>query len=337
MIGITNYIKHDLEGIYTAELLRGGISMLCAIVISSLVDLKEAQTYILIVALYGLRPITHAPFFKRLGFMILSLMLLSLTLQISLYLGQQKLYFHGGILAVIFSCLTVYALARKPMVSGTIMFMSVFAIINFGMGVIDTEHLITPLQLLYASIYGSISVLIAVILVPMIRFHWCLMINHCFYSQLKSFSKIMSHDDFYESFTDLPESHKNKILMHQSSLMNITSFVQDKVRLNLYLHILNGLMLICYWPSTASDKTHLKTINNIRSATFTQIYHLLDAKKSKRAMRIAQIKLFITDLQKIPYGEFCNGEMIRLTIDVLESLISITTIDNKNKAVKAME
>ena len=30
MFGIINYIRHDLEGVYTAELIRGSISMLIA-------------------------------------------------------------------------------------------------------------------------------------------------------------------------------------------------------------------------------------------------------------------------------------------------------------------
>ena len=58
MLGITDYIRNDLEGVYTAELLRGAISMFFAVILTQILELGEARAYILIVALNGLRSMT---------------------------------------------------------------------------------------------------------------------------------------------------------------------------------------------------------------------------------------------------------------------------------------
>lgn len=334
MFSITNYIKHDLEGIYTAELLRGILCMLFSVILNSLFNLNEAQAYILIIALYGLRPITHTPFVQRIILMCISLSLLTLTLLISLYFGHNEHYIYQAIFSISLACLTIYSLEKIPSASATIMFMSVFSLINFGMGLIDINQLIQPKQIIIASLLGSLCVIFSMICIPVIRFHWCLMINYCFYSQLKSLSKIMSNDNYYESFTDLKESDKNTILMLQSSLMNITNFVKDNQRKNLYLHILNGLMLICFWPASSSSKEHIITINQIRSKTFKHINKLLSSSKANKIRVFNESKSFITYLEEQPLTEFCNGEMINLTIDVINSLINIISIDaniNKNE------
>ncbi len=316
MIGITNYIKHDLEGVFTAELARGCISMLLAVIISSVTDFADASAYVLIVALYGLRPLTGNTLFQRFINIILSLSLLIVTLAISMYFGHHQLYFWQTIFCIVLSSATVYALAKVPAASGTVMFMSVFSIVNFGMGMLDTDEAVKQSAMIEASLYGALCVIASVLLVPVKSFHWCLLINHCFYHELKTFCKVMSKSAFYDSFTDLPNKRKNFLLQTQSSLMNITSYVRDPIRRNHYQHILNGLMLISFWPTTGTDKAHKKLINNIRSATFATINNMLTNPQQPYAYTSA----FIKDLEVIPCSEFCNGEMIQHTIDVIKSL-----------------
>lgn len=321
MLGITNYLKHDLEGVYTAELLRGTISMFLGICLTYVFNLEASSTYILIVALYGLRPITPFPFIKRLIFMIGSLILLTLTLEISIYLGHEGNYLLGGLFSIILSGCTVYCLARIPPLSGTIMFMSVFSIINFGMGVIDVNKEVDAYSLLYASILGSLCVIASLILVPIIRFHYCAIINYCFFHELKSFSKRMSKT-FYKSFTELKPKVRTKLLMHQTALMNICKYIQDPVRRKLYLELLNDLSLISYWPSSNSEDSHLNLINSIRTNTFMFIYKLL-TKKKQRALILKEINDFSDSLKNISHSDFCNGEMIGLTINLLNNIASL--------------
>ncbi len=107
---LINYIRHDLEGVYTAELLRGSLSMLLAALILLNTEFTPTSPYILIVALYGLRSITRDSFFKRLGNICISLFLLIAVLVITTYLGQTHQYLLNLILTTTLSTLTVWAL-----------------------------------------------------------------------------------------------------------------------------------------------------------------------------------------------------------------------------------
>ena len=51
---LIRYIRNDLEGVYTAEMLRGSISMLAGVAFYELSGPGAAGAYILIIALYGL-------------------------------------------------------------------------------------------------------------------------------------------------------------------------------------------------------------------------------------------------------------------------------------------
>lgn len=334
MLGLVSYVKHDLEGVYTAELARGSISMLLAVFIYVFSSFGVASAYILIVALYGLRPLTGKKLFSRLINILGSLFLLISTLAISLYLGHNEMYFLQIILCLFLCSATVWALSKKPTLSGTVMFMSVFNVINFGMGIIDTGHEISIEALSLASLLGASCVFISVIAIPFHGFHWCFLINYCFYHELRNFCKLMSNNTYYESFTELPCKRKEKILRLQSSLMNITSYIRDPERQKLYQHILNSLMLISYWPTNSTDLKHRQLINNIRSQTFGKIYKLLLTKSNTKIPKQAleqymDAEQFILHLQELPKGQFCNGEMINHTANVIKSLISLLKMEAK--------
>ncbi len=248
MIGFINYIRHDLEGIYTAEFLRGGLSMLFAVIADSFFDLNGANAYILIIGLYGLRSLSGKNFIIRFANIIVSLMLLSLTLVIALYFGHHKLYIPELLLVSSLSAGTVYALKHIKDFSGTIMFMSIFAVVNYGMGAIDSTGEVNTIKLLKASLIGSICVILAVIIVPFTHFHWCTVINLCFYHDLRSYAEIMCRNASYYEFSNLKNHTKNDLLMLQSFLFNITQYVDDKERKQHYLSVINGLVLITCWP-----------------------------------------------------------------------------------------
>ena len=103
MIGITDYIRNDLEGVYTAELFRGTVSMFLAVILTQLVALGEARAYILIVALNGLRSMTGETLPRRLFNIMVSLMLLVGTIGLSIWYGHNHLYIPQIITCIILS------------------------------------------------------------------------------------------------------------------------------------------------------------------------------------------------------------------------------------------
>ena len=77
---LIRYIRNDLEGVYTAEMLRGSISMLAGVAFYELSGPGAAGAYILIIALYGLRALAGKTLIRRLLSMAASLILLSSVL-----------------------------------------------------------------------------------------------------------------------------------------------------------------------------------------------------------------------------------------------------------------
>lgn len=324
MIGIINYIRHDLEGIYTAELLRGSISMLIAVCVDQILNFGAADTYILIVALYGLRPLTGSTLKKRLINIICSLILLQITLIISMYFGHHHLFIPQLIVSTILSATTVYALARIKALSGTIMFMSVFSIVNFGMGTLDHNMEVTLLDLIKASSTGSICVILSVLIIPISGFHWCLLINHCFYHDLAEYATMMCKSQYYENFSNLKPDSKDKILMLQSSLLNTISYVSDPIRKSRYINIIDGLVLITYWPSTGTTEEHIHTINIVRNNIFILIKNLLTSHgKENNTLALKALINYQNTLTGLPRDLFCNGEMIHHAELVLQNIAAL--------------
>ena len=59
--------------------------------------------------------------------------------------------------------------------------------------------------------------------------------------------------------------------------------------------------------------------NFIRTNTFMFIYKLL-TKKKQRALILKEINDFSDSLKNISHSDFCNGEMIGLTINLLNNI-----------------
>ena len=234
------------------------------------------------------------------------------------------------------SAATVYCLARLKEFSGTVMFMSIFGIIAFGMGLLDTGREVTADGLLLACAKGSVSVLLAVILVPFTRFHWCGMINRCFYHDLRLYARMMGSADFYESFTDLPCRSKSRILALQSALLNTAGHVIDPARRSRYQSILNGLILICYWPTAGTEPEHIARINRIRSGIFSCVAEML-RKGHDSSHAAAAEKECRSILSVMPEDRFCNGEMTRHALRVLDDMSSLLREDRGYEYGAAME
>ena len=334
MIGITDYIRNDLEGVYTAELFRGTVSMFLAVILTQLVDLGEARAYILIVALNGLRSMTGETLPRRLFNIMVSLMLLVGTIGLSIWYGHNHLYIPQIITCIILSSATVYALAKHRPASGTVMFMSVFNIVNFGMGLLDVNHEVTPYNFSIAAGLGSLCVISAVLAVPVLKFHWCILINHCFYHDLRLYTGMMSKSSYYDSFSDLSEKAKNRLLMLQSSLYNITRHVDDPERRRNYISILNGIVLITYWPTSNTDENHVAHINSLRNRIFSHLYELLSARgKKQTATAVDSIRNFKTNMAVGPSDPFCNGELQRHAAEVIDAItdLKIREYDHEEK------
>ena len=324
MIGITNYIRNDLEGSYTAELLRGAISMLLAVILVALTDLGEAKAYILIVALNGLRSMTGSTLPRRLLNMAVSLTILVLTIGLSIYLGHHHFYPAQITVCIILCAATVYALKHWKAASGTVMFMSVFNIVNFGMGLLDVNLEVTPKNFSIAASLGSLCVMLSVLAVPVLRFHWCLLINHCFYHDLRRYTTLLSKNSYYDSFSELTEKAKNELLMLQTSLYNITKHVEDTGRREKYLRIINGIVLITYWPTTSTDREHVIHINNIRQGIFSRISRLLAAHRKNTVLTgISELYDYRKTIHDGPADPFCNGEMIAHTSNVITAICEL--------------
>lgn len=335
MLGITDYIRNDLEGVYTAELFRGAISMAIAVILTQILDLGEARAYILIVALNGLRSMTGDTLIRRLFNIIVSLLLLVGTIGLSIWYGHNHLYIPQIITCIILSSATVYALARHKSASGTVMFMSVFNIVNFGMGLLDVNHEVNVNNFSVAAGCGCLCVITAVLAVPVLKFHWCLLINHCFYHDLRLYARMMSQSNYYDSFSDLSEKAKNRLLMLQSSLYNITKHVDDAERQERYVRILNGVVLITYWPTTNTDAHHVEHINSLRSGIFRLIFALLSAKGSERIRHaVADLNSFKEGLSEGPDDPFCNGEMKKHAAEVIDAITELKMREIKNASAE---
>ena len=323
---LIRYIRNDLEGVYTAEMLRGSISMLAGVAFYELSGPGAAGAYILIIALYGLRALAGKTLIRRLLSMAASLILLSAVLFSGIFFGHERLIVPQALLTCLLSAATVYCLARLKDFSGTVMFMSIFEVVAFGMGLIDRGREVTAEGLLTACAAGSVSVLLAVLLVPFTRFHWCGMINRCFYHDLRLYALMMGSSEFYESFTDLPQERKSRILALQSALLNTSEHVLDPVRRGRYQSILNGLILICYWPTAGTEKEHIARINRIRSGIFSCVAGML-AKGRNSSSAAAAADGCRRMLSAMPEDRFCNGEMTRHALRVLDDLTSLLRED----------
>lgn len=331
MLGITDYIRNDLEGVYTAELLRGAISMFFAVILTQILELGEARAYILIVALNGLRSMTGETLPRRLLNIIISLFLLVGTIGLSIWYGHNHMYLAQTVTAIVLSSATVYALAGHKSASGTIMFMSVFNIVNFGMGLLDVNHEVNPANFSVAAGCGSLCVITSVLAVPVLKFHWCLLINHCFYHDLKLYARMMCRSSYYDSFSDLSEKSKNRLLMLQSSLYNITKHVDDPDRRERYVKILNGVVLITYWPTTDTDSVHVAHINSLRNSIFKLMYGLLSAGSDADVKTaVDELNFFRLNLAMVPDDPFCNGEMKRHAGEVIEAITELKMREIKN-------
>ena len=333
---LIRYIRNDLEGVYTAEMLRGSISMLAGVAFYELTGTGAAGAYILIIALYGLRALTGKTLIRRLLNMAGSLILLSAVLFAGIFFGHERLIVPQCLMTCLLSAATVYCLARLKEFSGTVMFMSIFGIIAFGMGLLDTGREVTADGLLLACAKGSVSVLLAVILVPFTRFHWCGMINRCFYHDLRLYARMMGSADFYESFTDLPCRSKSRILALQSALLNTAGHVIDPARRSRYQSILNGLILICYWPTAGTEPEHIARINRIRSGIFSCVAEML-RKGHDSSHAAAAEKECRSILSVMPEDRFCNGEMTRHALRVLDDMSSLLRADHGYEYGAAME
>ena len=163
---LIRYIRNDLEGVYTAEMLRGSISMLAGVAFYELSGPGAAGAYILIIALYGLRALAGKTLIRRLLSMAASLILLSAVLFSGIFLGHERLIVPQAILTCILSATTVYCLARLKDFSGTVMFMSIFEVVAFGMGLIDRGREVTAEEHLTACAAENITELHNVNLMP---------------------------------------------------------------------------------------------------------------------------------------------------------------------------
>ena len=316
------YIRNDLEGIYTAELLRGCLSMLLAVIFNELAAPNPANAYILIVGLYGLRSLYGATLLRRLGNILLSLLLLTGTLAVSLYFGQEKLYLPQLVFCITLCTGTVWALRKAPGFSGTIMFMSVFSVVNFGMGLIDHEHEILFPELFRSALLGSTAVFLAVLLIPAVKIHWCTVINLCFYHDLREFARTMTELGELNTFSEIDGKAKNRLLMLQSSLFNITSYVNDPLRKNRYLRLLNSLMLITYWPHGAgASEEHKKRITGIRKGFFEKLLGVLSARNPDRLrVLLKELDNFKNEISCLPRDPFCGGEMTSETAAAIREI-----------------
>lgn len=308
---LIRYIRNDLEGVYTAELLRGSLSMLLAVILEQCSSPSPANAYILIMGLYGLRSLHGTTLFRRLGNILVSLALLTGTLALSLCFGQEKLWIPQLLFAVALSSGTVWALRKRPEISGTVMFMSVFAVVNFGMGLIDHDHEILLPDLLRASLLGGGAVFLSVLLVPFLKIHWCAVINHCFYHDLREYALVMTDLRDLNTFSEIRDSAKNRLLMLQSSLFNITSYVNDPVRKARYIRLLNALLLITYWPhGPDAPEEHQNRIVSIRKGLFERLHRILSARNPETlAVLLQDLENFKSEIRVLPRDPFCGGEM----------------------------
>ncbi|WP_406042140.1 hypothetical protein [Succinimonas sp.] len=306
---LIRYIRNDLEGVYTAELLRGSLSMLLAVILEQCSSPGPANAYILIMGLYGLRSLHGNTLLRRLGNILVSLVLLTGTLALALCFGQEKLWLPQLLFAVFLSSGTVWALRKRPEISGTVMFMSVFAVVNFGMGLIDHEILLP--DLLRASLLGGLAVFLAVLLIPFLKIHWCAVINRCFYHDLREYARVMTDLRDLNTFSEIRDSVKNRLLMLQSSLFNITSYVNDPVRKARYLRLLNALLLITYWPhGPDAPEEHRKRIVSIRRGLFERLQRILSARNPETLTALLQdLENFKCEIRGLPRDPFCGGEM----------------------------
>lgn len=307
MLGFINYIRHDLEGVYTAELLRGSISMLVACILLLVTPSTNASAYMLIIALYGLRSLTPLPLLKRMIHLLFSLILLCSTLIGAIILGQKEQYLLAVIFSTIFSAWTVYLLDRKNHFAGTMMFMSVFMIVNFGMGQTEVAQSITINDLLYSCLLGSSCVLIAALVVPVVNFHWCLLINHCFYHDLKLLCRYILKAPDYGSQYELPLKTRDQLLKLESSLLNILNHVKSPVRQQLYQDLTKGLILIIFWPSAHTDKNHLITVNRLRRKALQNIIDILIYHKNIEPC----LEQLSYEKPSTVFDPFCNGEFTK--------------------------
>lgn len=308
---LIRYIRNDLEGVYTAEFLRGAVSMLLAVILEQCSSPGPANAYILIMGLYGLRSLYGSSLLRRLGNILVSLALLTGTLALALYFGQEKLWLPQLLFTVALSSGTVWALRKMPEISGTVMFMSVFAVVNFGMGLIDHDREILLPDLFRASLLGGLAVFLAVLLIPFLKIHWCAVINHCFYHDLREYARIMTDLRDLNTFSEIRDTAKNRLLMLQSSLFNITSYVNDPVRKARYIRLLNALLLITYWPhGPDSPEDHRKRIVSIRKGIFERFHRILSARNPETLAALLQdLENFSNEIRALPRDPFCGGEM----------------------------
>ena len=147
---------------------------------------------------------------------------------------------------------------------------------------------------------------------------------------------MMGSADFYESFTDLPCRSKSRILALQSALLNTAGHVIDPARRSRYQSILNGLILICYWPTAGTEPEHIARINRIRSGIFSCVAEML-RKGHDSSHAAAAEKECRSILSVMPEDRFCNGEMTRHALRVLDDMSSLLRADRGYEYGAAME